>query len=118
MKNKKDLCPSEVKTVCPALFEKMLDMGTAEFKKVYPGFLCPSLDCTAVKEAKDSTTEPSKWVEYVGYYEKRFYDIELLGGEVICNCYPNAGGFHTPDARRIDGKDVRRVRFSKTNRLK
>lgn len=55
---------------------------------------------------------PGRWVKFDGEYEKIFYDIETKDGEIICRCYPNAGNFHTPDGRGIDGEDVLNFRVS------
>ncbi len=55
---------------------------------------------------------PGEWEKFNGEYEKVFYDIELKDGEVIIHCYPNAGNFHTPDGRNIDGIEVLKIRES------
>jgi len=58
----------------------------------------------------------SSWIKYTGEYEKTFYDIELMCGEIIYNCYPNANTFHT-NGQVIEGKDVRNIRISKENNM-
>lgn len=35
----------------------------------------------------------SKWIKYSGNYEKQEYDVKLVDGSVIKNCWPNAGMF-------------------------
>ena len=57
--------------------------------------------------------ERPKWIKYTGEYEKIFYDIELLWGEIIYNCYPNANTFHTSKGQVIEGKDVKNIKPSK-----
>ena len=53
-----------------------------------------------------------KWIKYTGEYEKIFYDIELMWGEIIRNCYPNADTFHTSSGQVIEGKDVQNIKPS------
>ncbi len=57
-----------------------------------------------------SNKEP-EWEKFTGVYEKKFYDIRLYK-EVIHNCYPNAGTFHTPDGQVIEDKYVRYIKPS------
>ncbi len=61
------------------------------------------------------TKQPSEqkehpWLKYKGDYEKIYYDIWLSDKEVIEHCYPNAGTFHAPDGRVIDGDKVQLFR--------
>jgi hypothetical protein len=45
---------------------------------------------------------------YDGYYEKIPYDISLKTGELVMQCWPNAGGFHEGEKpnRYFEGCDV------------
>lgn len=52
------------------------------------------------------------WVKYEGKYEKQFYDIELIDGEVIEHLWPNAGYFHG-DGTTVNGDSVKYFRVSK-----
>lgn len=54
------------------------------------------------------------WIEYKGEYDKEFYDIRLKSGDVIKNCWPNAGTFHTPTGVVISGEDVSHVQPSES----
>lgn len=56
----------------------------------------------------------SDWIKYTGDYEKEFYDIKLLTGEVYENCWPNAGTFHITgaDGKVIDGNQVAYIKQS------
>ncbi len=55
----------------------------------------------------------NRWKLFTGEYGKVWYDVELYDGSIICECYPNAGTFHTTDGRELDGKIVKYVRKSK-----
>lgn len=56
---------------------------------------------------------------YAGHYDKRWYDVKLHTGEVVRDCWPNAGMFNHsvdedyPDGRVIPGSQVEFTR--KTN---
>ena len=52
------------------------------------------------------------WIKYEGEYEKEFYDIKLHSGEIIPNCWPNAGTFHTGLDRIVDGGEVSHFRLA------
>ncbi len=53
-----------------------------------------------------------EWKPYGGRYEKVWYDIELEDGDIIYNCYPNAGTFHTCDQRMFTDDKVKRCRIT------
>lgn len=44
-----------------------------------------------------TTLRPDKndnpWIKFDGSYDKEYYDVTLISGKVIENCYPNAGDF-------------------------
>jgi hypothetical protein len=65
----------------------------------------------AIKEAVEE--EEPGWFPYPGHYEKVFYDIRLKDGRVMCNCWPNAGQFHSVsgDGAYVDEKYVTHYRF-------
>lgn len=50
-----------------------------------------------------------------GEYEKEFYDVELHDGEVVAECWPNAGRICETRAphREFEVKDVKGIRLSK-----
>ena len=53
------------------------------------------------------------WQFYIGIYEKQHYDIQLWAdGEIIENCWPNAGTFHDMKGKIYDGKEVYAIRPS------
>jgi len=55
-----------------------------------------------------------QWKMFDGEYEKEWYDIKLKTGEIIHQCWPNAGKFHPPNGgRQYEGEEVREVRRCK-----
>lgn len=59
-------------------------------------------------------TDIAEWAPYTGEYEKKWYNVMLATGEVIRDCWPNAGGFHSfhevdQHLGRIDGSRVTQI---------
>lgn len=66
-----------------------------------------------------SDTMEYPWDTYDGAYEKEYYDVKLVTGEIVLNCYPNAGTFHVLKANGkyaegcvIEGNVVAEYRLS------
>lgn len=61
-----------------------------------------------------------EWQPYRGEYDKYEYDIKLIDGTVVENCYPNAGVFHSiSDEHNKQGFnecEIAKIRFSKNPR--
>lgn len=53
----------------------------------------------------------SEWKSYNGEYEKEWYDIELESGDIIEQCWPNAGWFHSEHSVMIRENRVKRFRL-------
>jgi hypothetical protein len=53
---------------------------------------------------------PFPFSAYNGHYHKIEYDVLTEEGEIIFNCWPNAGIFYTPDSRRISDTQVSALR--------
>jgi len=51
-----------------------------------------------------------EWVPYNFNYEKKWYDIELDTGDIINQCYPNAGYFHSGNFGMFREERVKRIR--------
>lgn len=71
-----------------------------------------------IEEDQMSKTEPTTkdgWFPYPGHYEKVFFDIRLKDGRTICNCWPNAGVFHSMagDGVYVDEQYVTHYRYHK-----
>lgn len=49
------------------------------------------------------------WIKYDGDYEKEWYDIKLVNGQIIEKCWPNAGNFHAPDGKQY--KSIEYIRL-------
>lgn len=59
-------------------------------------------------------TAVSSWQPYSGEYLKQWYDVRLKNGDVVKDCWPNAGFFHSFDEQdqhrgRIAGSEVTEV---------
>lgn len=61
----------------------------------------------------------TNWQPYENDYDKLEYDIETDDGIVYCNCYPNAGIFHSLDPKfkngagaNIKGQDILKIRIT------
>lgn len=59
-------------------------------------------------------TAISEWAPYSGEYLKRWYDVKLKNGDIVKDCWPNAGFFHSFDEEdqfkgRIPGSEVAEV---------
>lgn len=59
-------------------------------------------------------SELTDWQPYSGEYDKGWYNVKIATGEVVRDCWPNAGGFHSfheKDQRfgRIDGSRVTEI---------
>lgn len=59
------------------------------------------------------------WVKFDGNYEKEYYDVKLITGEIVESCYPNAGTFHVLEENNnyaqgaiIEGVVVAEIRLS------
>jgi len=70
-----------------------------------------------------TTLRPDKndnpWIKFDGNYEKEYYDVKLLTGDIVENCYPNAGDFHVLKENNnfakgcvIEGGTVGEIRLS------
>ena len=57
--------------------------------------------------------ELKQWQIFDGEYEKEWYDIKLKTGEIIHQCWPNAGNFHAPIGKQYKGRTVREMRLCK-----
>jgi len=57
--------------------------------------------------------ELKQWQIFDGEYEKEWYDIKLKTGEIIHQCWPNAGNFHAPSGKQYKGRTVREMRLCK-----
>jgi hypothetical protein len=55
-----------------------------------------------------------KWSKYKGDYDKYEYDIKTKSGEVILNCYPNAGKFNLNWGvrKQVHEEDVSEIKIS------
>ncbi len=64
-----------------------------------------------------------KWsnYDYEYGYDKQEYDIKLYTGEIIYNCYPNAGKFnsfhHLTEQKSYNEKNVIEIRLSENELL-
>lgn len=59
------------------------------------------------------------WEPFTGDYAKEYYDIKLVTGDIVENCYPNAGTFHVlkengkfAQGYMIEGSTVAEFRLS------
>lgn len=62
---------------------------------------------------EDREQKKTEWQKFTGDYKKVHYDIRKKSSNFIImieNCWPNAGGFHTPDGDFIKGEDVAEIR--------
>jgi hypothetical protein len=57
--------------------------------------------------------DDAKWKPYNFDYEKEWYDIELQNGDIIYQCYPNAGWFHSEHLGLFSESMVKRFRRCK-----
>ena len=57
--------------------------------------------------------EVRQWQIFGGEYEKEWYDIKLKTGEIVHQCWPNAGNFHAPSGIQYSGRTVREIRLCK-----
>ena len=55
----------------------------------------------------------NEWKPYNFDYEKKWYDIELDNGDIILQCYPNAGWFHSEYFGMFREEKVKRFRICK-----
>jgi len=53
----------------------------------------------------------NEWKTYNFSYEKEWYDIELDNGDIILQCWPNAGWFHSEDFGIFREERVRKIRL-------
>lgn len=59
-------------------------------------------------------SELTDWQPYSGEYNKGWYNVKIATGEVVRDCWPNAGGFHSfhevdQYKGRIDGSRVTEI---------
>lgn len=55
----------------------------------------------------------SKWITYVGEYDKTWYDVKTVYGKIYKHCWPNAMDFHA-DGIMIPCAEVSEIRKSPT----
>lgn len=55
------------------------------------------------------------WQPYIGDYDKFEYDVKLIAGTLIENCYPNGGYFNQMSSDiSVNENEVAEIRFSNT----
>lgn len=48
----------------------------------------------------------AQWHKFTGRYTKRFYQVKLPSGEIVSNCWPNAGVIHVNGVRYTPDDDI------------
>lgn len=54
-----------------------------------------------------------RWRKWPCRYVKQYYDIQIVGKDVIKHCWPNAETFHAPDGTVYSSEQVRRIMKSR-----
>lgn len=56
------------------------------------------------------------WQKYNGNYEKKCCNVKLKNGDIVYNCWPNAGLFHQMQDNylTIKGEDVAEIEYIST----
>lgn len=66
---------------------------------------------------KNTCNYSDNWQIYIGDYDKFEYDVKLIGGTIIYNCYPNNGYFKSTNGNQVHESNVVQIRFSQNPKM-